>query len=408
LSVIGDSKVVTFGGCHSEYVHMNEMHIFDMANFLANPSDVSGTVLCTRVNATENVPSTRWGHAAATYGNKLYIVGGRNEQDIIDLHEFDVDVMKWKTIDMTGAPKPRRRHSAVFVSGALVMFGGFDGSFYNDLNICDFSKPSKQVITIEPSTIDADYKSLVNSQESADIVFTLDHPARPQVYGHKALILFRAIEKELMIERSGDHQLKSLMQSSKVPEFLKAIYNTSKGTNIFLRGVSSKQSFVKLLEFLYCDKFVEATTPVNLREVSDICVTLGLTNTSQLVKKMVDYARHKIHSGLLKDLQAKRPGSENIALNRTQQQQLKARVDSLEQTVKVDFSQVEDVSVQSAEDKYERLHSKALSHMNQCKNLDEFHDVVFLVEGSLIKANSLILSARCDYFKSMLSSKYKF
>jgi len=198
------------------------------------------------------------------------------------------------------------------------------------------------------------------------------------------------------------------MQSSKVPEFLKTIYHSKKGTNIFLRGVSSKQSFIKLLEFLYCDKFVEATTPVNLREVSDICVTLGLTNTSQLVKKMVDYARHKIHAGLLKDLQAKRPGSENIALNRTQQQQLKARVDSLEQTVKVDFSQVEDVSVQSAEDKYERLHSKALSHMNQCKNLDEFHDVVFLVEGSLIKANSLILSARCDYFKSMLSSKYKF
>jgi hypothetical protein len=52
------------------------------------------------------------------------------------------------------------------------MFGGFDGSFYNDLNICDFSRPAKQVITIEPSTIDADYKSLVNSQESADIIFT--------------------------------------------------------------------------------------------------------------------------------------------------------------------------------------------------------------------------------------------
>jgi hypothetical protein len=40
-SPIGDSKVITFGGCHSEYIHMNEMHIFDMAAFLQNPSDMS-------------------------------------------------------------------------------------------------------------------------------------------------------------------------------------------------------------------------------------------------------------------------------------------------------------------------------------------------------------------------------
>ena len=29
-STISNSKVITFGGCHSEYVHMNEMHIFDL------------------------------------------------------------------------------------------------------------------------------------------------------------------------------------------------------------------------------------------------------------------------------------------------------------------------------------------------------------------------------------------
>lgn len=46
--------------------------------------------------------------------------------------------------------------------------------------------------------------------------------------------------------------------------------------------------------------------------------------------------------------------------------------------------------------------------MNQCKNLDDFYDIVFLVQDTLIKANSLILSTRCEYFKSMLSNKYKF
>jgi hypothetical protein len=47
--------------------------------------------------------------------------------------------MRWKELDVQGlAPVPRRRHSAIFVSGSIVMFGGFDGKFYDDLNILDF------------------------------------------------------------------------------------------------------------------------------------------------------------------------------------------------------------------------------------------------------------------------------
>ena len=46
--------------------------------------------------------------------------------------------------------------------------------------------------------------------------------------------------------------------------------------------------------------------------------------------------------------------------------------------------------------------------MNQCKNLDEFHDLIFYVDDTLIKANSLILVTRCEYFRNMLSSQYGF
>lgn len=31
VNTITPTKIVSFGGCHSEYQHMNEMHIFDMA-----------------------------------------------------------------------------------------------------------------------------------------------------------------------------------------------------------------------------------------------------------------------------------------------------------------------------------------------------------------------------------------
>jgi N-acetylneuraminic acid mutarotase len=109
------------------------------------------------------VPSTRWGHAASTYKGKLYIVGGRNEQDVIDLHEFDPIKMKWTELEIPGVlPKPRRRHSALFVSSSLCMFGGFDGNFYNDLNIIDMSNANKSQVMVSPSTIISDYKKMID------------------------------------------------------------------------------------------------------------------------------------------------------------------------------------------------------------------------------------------------------
>lgn len=133
---------------------MNEMHIFDLTQFLQNPQDSNANIMVNKVNVTEGVPSTRWGHAATTSNGKLYILGGRNEQDVIDLHEFDPVLNKWKEIELSEPkPKARRRHSALFISGSLVMFGGFDGNFYNDLNVLDFQTPKKQIISIQSSTI---------------------------------------------------------------------------------------------------------------------------------------------------------------------------------------------------------------------------------------------------------------
>jgi hypothetical protein len=71
-------------------------------------------------------------------------LGGRNEQDINDLHEYSHEEQVWREINVSGdLPKPRRRHSSIFVSGALVMFGGFDGNFFHDMHILDFQKPLK-------------------------------------------------------------------------------------------------------------------------------------------------------------------------------------------------------------------------------------------------------------------------
>jgi hypothetical protein len=44
------------------------------------------------------MPDTRWGHSAAVFEDKLYILGGRNEQDISDLHCFNVGEKVWSEV----------------------------------------------------------------------------------------------------------------------------------------------------------------------------------------------------------------------------------------------------------------------------------------------------------------------
>ena len=85
------------------------------------------------------MPSTRWGHSSVvTPDQKLLIIGGRNDIDVNEIQCFDPDTNIWKKLKITAPlPKPRRRHSCVCLSGSLVMFGGFDGDFYNDVNVLD-------------------------------------------------------------------------------------------------------------------------------------------------------------------------------------------------------------------------------------------------------------------------------
>lgn len=91
--------MITFGGCHSEYVHLNDLNIFYLDDFVKS-NGANKLVNCVKVNfvSTEICPSTRWGHTATVYCNKMYVLGGRNEIDISDLFVFDPDTLKWSEI----------------------------------------------------------------------------------------------------------------------------------------------------------------------------------------------------------------------------------------------------------------------------------------------------------------------
>jgi len=158
---ISGNRVVTFGGCHSEYVHLNHVNVFDLSAFTSSDgAQKEITCQLLKFDQGQVVPSSRWGHSAAVYEDNVYIVGGRNDVDLCDLFCLESETMKWHEIKLKQPlPKPRRRHSSIFVNSSLVMFGGFDGDFFNDLHILHMKKQQKSSIMVAPSCLKADFAS---------------------------------------------------------------------------------------------------------------------------------------------------------------------------------------------------------------------------------------------------------
>ena len=115
------------------------------------------------------MPSSRWGHTACVHEEQVYILGGRNESDLSDLYSFNIEEKKFTKINVIKSPPARRRHSAVFIASSLLMFGGFDGDFYNDLNALHMNKHLKDTIITSQSTLSQDYGSLVDREEFYDL-----------------------------------------------------------------------------------------------------------------------------------------------------------------------------------------------------------------------------------------------
>jgi len=63
----------------------------------------------------------------------MYIFGGRANDDLNDLMAIDINNGNVRNIDVKNGPKARRRHSGGFIGSSLVIYGGFDGNYFDDL-----------------------------------------------------------------------------------------------------------------------------------------------------------------------------------------------------------------------------------------------------------------------------------
>ena len=87
---------------------------------------------------------------------------------------FDPSIKQWSRLALKERlPKPRRRASAVFIASSLIMFGGFDGEFYNDLHALHLNEKAKRTNYISPSTLDSDYAKIINNPDVTDLTLVV-------------------------------------------------------------------------------------------------------------------------------------------------------------------------------------------------------------------------------------------
>lgn len=232
MTTIQDTKAITFGGCHSDYVFLNDINLFDLTSFLKNPA--RNPIICTKINPVGEQPSKRWGHSACAYKDEVYIFGGRNDLDVNDIWKFKTEDKRWEKVIAHGAiPTARRRHSSVFVSSAFVMFGGFDASFYSDIHIIDFLGTNKRKMTIDKSTYRRDYQQIYREGSSTDLTLLVKEK---KFKVNRGLLLSRIVQREFDYEIDKKEFDGSILQyidtiiKSQECEFYKQILSATPGS----------------------------------------------------------------------------------------------------------------------------------------------------------------------------------
>ncbi|XP_071439603.1 kelch domain-containing protein 3 isoform X1 [Hetaerina americana] len=124
---VGD-HIYSFGGyCTGENYRRQrpmDVHVLNTVNYrwtavpLVKPDDPQSCC----------VPYQRYGHTAVSYGDKIYIWGGRNDEAACNvLFCFHTKTLKWSCPKVHGIiPGARDGHSACVIRHSMYIFGGFE------------------------------------------------------------------------------------------------------------------------------------------------------------------------------------------------------------------------------------------------------------------------------------------
>ena len=132
-SALIGNKMYIIGGCYNRYRSLKDIFSLDLTAFIESGDH---TQLEWKEHKLQDSSFlTRWGHSSSVLDGKIYIFAGRFSNDLNDLLVIDVEANTIKSVKgLKDSPKERRRHCAAFVGSSLVVFGGFNGEYYNDLH----------------------------------------------------------------------------------------------------------------------------------------------------------------------------------------------------------------------------------------------------------------------------------
>jgi dynein heavy chain len=153
-TVFGKTKILFFGGFHSNTNRFNDTHVFDTATstwsqpVAAQSSFTPRGMHTTSKTAMAGCPSPRGAHAACLVDNILYVMGGYggvgySRRDFNDLYALNLEDFQWtKVATKNKSPTTRSGHSAVAVMKGgekfIYVFGGWNADKqFSDLWILD-------------------------------------------------------------------------------------------------------------------------------------------------------------------------------------------------------------------------------------------------------------------------------
>ena len=190
-SALINNQFLIIAGCHGKYRCLKDVYSLDLTPLL-NSENYSELEWVER-KPTGSAFLTRWGHSSAVYDNKVYIFGGRFSNDLNDVLVLDIEKNSLKALKTaTDLPKARRRHSACFFGSCMIIFGGFNGEYFNDLHYINVfelkTKLQAQSYVGLPST------QFFNTKMFSDAVIKAS--TGENIYLHKGFVIngFRSVE----------------------------------------------------------------------------------------------------------------------------------------------------------------------------------------------------------------------
>eukprot|EP00962_Isochrysis_galbana_P026846 scaffold8366_cov121-Isochrysis_galbana.AAC.8 len=101
------------------------------------------------LSANGSWPAPRHGHSAVISLERGWMVlfGGNMFDPVNHLFRYDIGKSEWAQLKLPGAPSKREGHSATMTcSGQMVVFGGYNGTFLNDVHVLSLPPPAANAI----------------------------------------------------------------------------------------------------------------------------------------------------------------------------------------------------------------------------------------------------------------------